>query len=109
MKASIPEVTVETPSFRNIHISNIICKGSGRAMFFNGLPELPIRNVTVKNVIISDAKEGVVISQAEGGVLENIRIETKGHTLNVKNANNLNIDGKTYSAIGAVGKVLDLK
>lgn len=70
MKASIPEVTVETPSFRNIHISNIICKGSGRAMFFNGLPEMPIRNVTVKNVIISDAKEGVVISQAEGVVLE---------------------------------------
>ena len=65
MKASIPEVTVETPSFRNIHISNIICKGSGRAMFFNGLPEMPIRNVTVKNVIISDAKEGVVISQAD--------------------------------------------
>ena len=109
MKASIPEVTVETPSFRNIHISNIICKGSGRAMFFNGLPEMPIRNVTVKNVIISDAKEGVVISQAEGVVLENIRIETKGHTLNVKNAKNLNIDGKTYSAIGAEGKVMNFK
>ena len=109
MKASIPEVTVETPSFRDIHISNIICKSSGRAMFFNGLPEMPIRNVTVKNVIISDAKEGVVISQAEGVVLENIHIETKGHTLNVKNAKNLNIDGKTYSAIGAEGKVMNFK
>ena len=63
-------------------------------MFFNGLPEMPIRNVTVKNVIISDAKEGVVISQAEGVVLENIHIETKGHTLNVKNAKNLTVDGK---------------
>ena len=79
------------------------------AMFFNGLPEMPIRNVTVKNVIISDAKEGGVISQAEGVVLENIRIETKGHTLNVKNAKNLNIDGKTYSAIGAEGKVMNFK
>ena len=79
------------------------------AMFFNGLPEMPIRNVTVKNVIISDAKEGVVISQAEGVVLENIRIETKGHTLNVKNAKNLNIDGKTYSAIGVEGKVMNFK
>ena len=79
------------------------------AMFFNGLPEMPIRNVTVKNVSISDAKEGVVISQAEGVVLENIHIETKGHTLNVKNAKNLNIDGKTYSAIGAEGKVMNFK
>ena len=58
-------------------------------MFFNGLPEMPIRNVTVKDVIINDAKEGVVISQAEGVTLENIRIETKGHTLDVKNAKNL--------------------
>jgi len=107
MKTAVPQVTVETPSFRDIHISNIICKGSGRAMFFNGLPEMPIRNVTVKDVIINDAKEGVVISQAEGITLENIRIETKGHTLDVKNAKNLKVDGKVYSAIGAEGKMLD--
>lgn len=109
MKTAVPQVTVETPSFRDIHISNIICKGSGRAMFFNGLPEMPIRNVTVKDVIINDAKEGVVISQAEGVTLENIRIETKGHTLDVKNAKNLKVDGKVYSAIGAEGKMLDFK
>ena len=107
MKTSIPPVTEETPAFRNIHISNIVCRGSGRAMFFNGLPEMPIRNVTVKDVIINDAKEGVVISQAEGVTLENIRIETKGHTLDVKNAKNLKVDGKVYSAIGAEGKMLD--
>ena len=47
--------------------------------------------------------------EAEGVVLENIHIETKGHTLNVKNAKNLNIDGKTYSAIGAEGKVMNFK
>ena len=78
-------------------------------MFFNGLPEMPIRNVTVKNVIISDAKEGVVISQAEGVELENIHIETKGHTLNVKNAKNLTVDGKVYEELGAKGQILSLK
>ena len=78
-------------------------------MFFNGLPEMPIKNVTVKDVIINDAKEGVVISQAEGVTLENIHIETKGHTLDVKNAKNLKVDGKVYSAIDAEGKVLDFK
>ena len=30
-------VTPLTPSFKNIHISNISCKGAGRAMFLNGL------------------------------------------------------------------------
>ena len=37
--APVPAVTEETPSFKNIHISNISCKGAGRAMFLNGLPE----------------------------------------------------------------------
>ena len=45
MKTSIPPVTEETPAFRNIHISNIVCRGSGRAMFFNGLPESITPNV----------------------------------------------------------------
>ncbi len=106
MKASIPPVTVETPAFRDIHISNIICKGAGRAMFFNGLPEMPIRNVTVKNVTISDAKEGVVISQAEGITFENIRIETSGEELNVKSVKELKIDGKSHKMIDSKGAKL---
>ena len=59
MKTAIPPVTEETPAFRDIHISNVICRGSGRAMFFNGLPEMPIRNVTVKNVVMTEATDGV--------------------------------------------------
>ena len=89
MKAAVPPVTIETPAFRDIHISNVICKGSGRAMFFNGLPEMPIQNVTVKNVTISDAKEGIVISQTQGVTLENVRIETKGDVLQIKNVNDV--------------------
>lgn len=103
MQASVPPVTVETPAFRDIHISNIICKGAGRAMFFNGLPEMPIKNVTVKNVTISEAKEGVVVSQAEGIIFENIRIETNGKTLNVKSAKDLKVDGKSYRNIDVKG------
>jgi hypothetical protein len=40
--------------------------------------------------------------------LEYIHIETKGHTLDVKYAKNLKVDGKVYS-IDAEGKVLDFK
>ncbi len=58
MKTAIPPVTEETPAFRNIHISNIVCRGSGRAMFFNGLPEMPISNVTVTNVVMTEATDG---------------------------------------------------
>ena len=98
MKTSIPPVTEETPAFRNIHISNIVCRGSGRAMFFNGLPEMPISNITVKNVVMTEATDGVVISQVDGVTLENVYVESsKGNNiLNVKNAKNLIVDGKVY-------------
>ena len=39
-----------TPQFRNIHIENVTCQNAGRAMFFNGLPEMPIENIDLKNI-----------------------------------------------------------
>ena len=39
-------VTEETPIFRNIDIKNCVCNGAGRAMEFNGLPEMPIDGIT---------------------------------------------------------------
>lgn len=111
MKTAIPPVTEETPAFRNIHISNIVCRGSGRAMFFNGLPEMPISNVTVTNVVMTEATDGVVISQVDGVTLENVYVESaKGNNiLNVKNAKNLTVDGKVYEELGAKGQILSLK
>ncbi|WP_288179823.1 glycoside hydrolase family 28 protein, partial [Bacteroides sp. CAG:633] len=100
MKAEIPPVTEETPAFRNIHIANVTCKGAGRAMFFNGLPEMPIDNVTINNVTISDAKQGIVISQARNVTLENVHIGTPGEAMQIKNAQDIRVDGQTYQNPG---------
>lgn len=48
-----------TPIFRNINIKNVVCNGAGRAMEFNGLPEMPIDGITLENIDIiasSDAE-----------------------------------------------------
>lgn len=108
MNAKIPPVTEETPAFRNIHISNIFCKGSGRAMFFNGLPEMPIENVSVKNVVISEAKSGIVISQAKQVKLDNIDIRTKGDVLQIKNVSDLKVNGKKYENNSSKAKSIGL-
>ena len=111
MRAAIPEVTEETPSFRNIFISNVNCKGTdGRAMFINGLPEMPVKNVSVKNVVISQAKKGIVISQAEDVTFENVRIETVdgSDAMKVNNAKNLKVDGKEYAEIGFKAQAIEL-
>lgn len=48
-----------TPIFRNIDIKNVVCNGAGRAMEFNGLPEMPINGIKLQNINIiasSDAE-----------------------------------------------------
>lgn len=98
--APVPAVTEETPSFKNIHISNISCKGAGRAMFLNGLPEMPIENFSVRNMRITDAQKGAFINKVAGATLENIEIETADNTyLQVENTTNITIDGKEYDKI----------
>ena len=52
-------VNEETPIFRNIDIKNIICNGAGRAMEFNGLPEMPIDGISLKDITILAKKEAV--------------------------------------------------
>ncbi len=111
MRAAIPPVTEETPAFRNIFISNVNCRGcDGRAMFFNGLPEMPVKNVTVKNVVISQALRGVIISQAEDVTFENVRVETVNGSLpmSVKSTKNITIDGNNYAEIDYKGQDFEL-
>lgn len=52
-------VNEETPIFRNIDIKNIICNGAGRAMEFNGLPEMPIDGISLKDITILAKKDAV--------------------------------------------------
>ena len=98
--APVPAVTEETPAFKNIHISNVSCKGAGRAMFLNGLPEMPIENFSVKNMKVTNAQKGAFINKVTGITLENIEIETADDAyLQVENATDIVIDGKAYDKI----------
>ena len=46
---AVPPVTEETPCFRNISISGITCQGAKRAIYFNGLPEMPLDNLSLSS------------------------------------------------------------
>lgn len=107
----IPAVTEETPVFRNIFIKDVTCKGTGRAAFFNGLPEMRIKNINMENVIVSDAKEGVVLSQAEEVTLKNVRVNLlkEGKTLRMQHVSQIQIDGKAYDEVGAQEEAFDFE
>jgi len=86
---AVPPVTEETPQFRNIHIENVTCRGAQKAIVLQGLPEMPLHNIDLKNVSIS-AKAGVFVTDAEGIHFENVEVKqasaTPVHELRVKDS-----------------------
>ena len=73
MGVCVPVADETTPEFRNITIENIICSGAKRAIYFNGLPEKPIQNVTLRNIRMT-ADQGATFNQTENITIENVVI-----------------------------------
>ena len=71
-------VNEETPIFRNIDIQDIVCTNAGRAMEFNGLPEMPIQGINLKNIVIT-AKKDATFTNAENVKKENVNITISGN------------------------------
>jgi polygalacturonase len=91
---TLHKVDETTPQLRNIFIRNITCNGADRAMYFNGLPEMNVQNVTVDNALIT-SKRGAEISQSTDVKLTNIKIiPAHGDPLVVRNSKNVTLDGK---------------
>jgi len=62
-----------TPSFRDIHISNLNCKGARYGINISGLPEMPVKNIWLKNVNIT-AKENNIMEYCEDIHQENVNV-----------------------------------
>ena len=65
-----------TPIFRHIDIRNIICNGAGRAMEFNGLPEMPIDGINLQNIHII-AKNDAVFTNCQNITKNNVKVIVK--------------------------------
>jgi polygalacturonase len=62
-----------TPVFHDFHIENVTATGSQVSAVVFGLPESPVKDLTMKNVHLSGVK-GMTISDAQGVVLENVKV-----------------------------------
>ena len=73
---NITKVAVDetTPIFRNIFIQDVVCNGAGRAMEFNGLPEMPIDNIHLKDITIRAKEDAVFQNVTENVSQENVKI-----------------------------------
>lgn len=83
------EADETTPSFRDIKISNVVCNGAGRAMYFNGLPEMPVSNVEISDCIIKCTK-GIEICWSQDVYLKNVEIhQAVGEAVKSEHTDNL--------------------
>lgn len=71
---TIPSITEETPCFKDLYISNIVCQGARRAIWINGLPEMPLSNLKLKNALFV-CKEGVEMHNIKDSSFDRVTIE----------------------------------
>ena len=91
-ETKLPPVDEGTPQFRDIHIENVICRGAQKAIVIQGLVEMPVHDIYLKNVSIT-AQRGVFLTDADGIHFENVRIENKsGPALNQVRVKNSSLD-----------------
>jgi polygalacturonase len=76
VQAAAPAVTEETPQFRSIRLENIICRGARKAIVLQGLPEMPLREISLKNISIS-SDQGVFVTDADRITFENVQVQHK--------------------------------
>ena len=87
-----------TPEFRNIHINGIVCSGSSRAMYFNGIPEKNISGITVTDCLISSHR-GADIRYSDGVVLRDVGIrQEEGPGFSFANCRSVSLAGCTDSS-----------
>ena len=67
----IQPVDETTPEFHDFHFSNILCAGAEQAVFVNGLPEMPVRNLTITDSRFQ-ADKGVETHYYENVTFDNV-------------------------------------
>ena len=66
-----------TPIFRNITVRNLTAKNCAAAGRIIGLPESPIINVKLENVVIENAEKGLIVKNTRGLSCEKVMLNGK--------------------------------
>ncbi|MFQ5810862.1 MAG: glycosyl hydrolase family 28 protein, partial [Armatimonadota bacterium] len=81
-----------TPQFRNIHMSDVIVTDSRRAALIEGLPEMPIRDISLSNIVVESAGSGIRCWTATGVALSNVVVNPdRGPALIMENVRDIEI------------------
>ena len=86
-----------TPQFRDIYIQDVVCRGARQAVALQGLPEMPIRGVHLRNVSIA-ADNGITCVDAAEISFENVEILNRsGAVLNLSASRDVRVDRLSHA------------
>jgi polygalacturonase len=87
-----------TPQFRDIFIENVVCRGARRAVQLQGLPEMPISGIHLRNVSIT-ADQGLVCQDARDITLSGVEIlNSKGAVATFIGSKNVTVEKLGFAA-----------
>ena len=94
-----PVVSEKTPVFRNMKFENIVCNGAQKGIFIRGLPEMPVSNIVLENMVLQ-AEKGIELIDASGIEVINVDLKTEETqpVVLVDNSNQLRFDQLRYNA-----------
>lgn len=108
----IPPVDETTPRFCDIFINNVTSFNSGKALKFNGIPEMPIDNIQISNSVFT-AREGGLLSESENIKMQNVIVRPdSGAAMTINNVSNATFTGCKFDSstpIEYTGKNKDIK
>jgi hypothetical protein len=101
-----PHADESTPLFRKIYMKNIICKGSDRAILFQGLPEMMLKEIVLENVTI-ESRTGIICKDADSIQMKNVQIYSRNlPIIDIQNSTNIIMDNFSYEKrSGIIAKV----
>jgi hypothetical protein len=101
-------VSVRTPVFRHIAISNVTITGARKVAEVDGLPEMPIAALRLTD-IVGAGKAGLTARYTEALELHQVQLNAeRGPAFTIANATNLELDGVTTRKPVAGSPVLRL-
>jgi polygalacturonase len=94
-----PEVGEGTPIFRNMRFEDIVCHGARKGVFIRGLPEMPVSDIAMENMVLQTEK-GIELIDASRISVKNVDLKTKETrpVVLVDNSSQLRFDHLQYNA-----------
>ena len=85
------EVNDGTPKFRKIYLDSIYCNGARNAVVLQGLPEMPISEIELNNIVMK-ADKAISLIDADGVKISNAKISSSDPVVRIMQSKNVSFD-----------------